>query len=88
MSQDYFATVAPSSSGPARGAFAITASDETDLSIYTRGFHCNVGGAASLVFANEDEVTLELTAGNFYPYQIRRLNATGTDVGVEIVGVY
>ncbi len=73
---------------PARGGFAITASDSTDLVTETRAIY--VGGAADVVtvLASGDELTfVGLAGGTVLPVRACRVKATGTSA-TYLVGLY
>lgn len=73
---------------PARGGFAITTSDSTDLAAETRAIY--VGGAGDLVavLASGDEVSfVGLAGGTLLPVRARRIKATGTSA-THLVGLH
>jgi hypothetical protein len=56
----------------------ITASDTVNLLENPRAIHCDVGGTAVLVGADDVAISFVLSAGSGYPYQPKRINSTGT----------
>ena len=60
----------------------VTLSDVTEYD--ARGFHVNVGGTVTVEMFGETVLPLVVTAGQSYPYRIKRFLATGSDA-VEIV---
>ena len=73
---------------PARGGFAITASDSTDLIVETRAIYVGSAGDLVAVLASGDEVTfVGLAGGTVLPVRALRIKATGTSAG-DLVGLY
>lgn len=76
---DNFASHQPGLSSPARGGFAITPSDGSDLSRVTRGLHCaGDAGTVAVVLESGEEVTLYLNQGSVFPARVKRVKSTGT----------
>ena len=73
---------------PARGGFAITSSDSTDLVAETRAIYIGSAGDLVAVLASGDEVTfVGLAGGTVLPVRAQRIKATGTTAG-DLVGLY
>lgn len=78
---------------PAERARLLAGNDATDITPgVTRGLHMNSADAnVALTLAGMEDgavVTLYLLQGQTYPYQAKRYWATGTDAGVELVGLW
>lgn len=73
---------------PARGGFAITPSDSTDLTAETRAIYVGSAGDVAAVLASGDEVSfVGLAGGTVLPIRERRIKATGTTADA-LVGLY
>lgn len=73
---------------PARGGFAITPSDSTDLTAETRAIYVGNAGDVAAVLASGDEVSfVGLAGGTVLPVRARRIKATGT-TATALVGLY
>jgi hypothetical protein len=59
----------------------ITPNDGIDISSPCAGLHVNVGGKVKFTASSGSAVTLELLAGVSYPYEAKRIFATGTTAG-------
>lgn len=76
---DRFSSNAPSLTGPASAAFAITPDDATDLSEVTRALYIGVGGNVAMRFLSGQVLTFSnLAAGSVLPVRIDRVLAAGT----------
>ena len=76
------------SSSPAKEAFDITPSNDTDLATPTRGIYVGVSGDLKVDLIGSGTVTFtNLTAGMIHPIAVKRVYATGTDAD-EIIGLY
>lgn len=73
---------------PARGGFAITPSDSTDLTAETRAIYVGSAGDVAAVLASGDEVSfVGLAGGTVLPIRARRIKATGT-TATALVGLH
>ena len=77
----------PSPGGPATGAFAITPSDSTDLTIVPLCLHISGGGIVKLRTMRGETVSLTVGNGQLLPVRATRILATGT-TATGIVGLY
>jgi hypothetical protein len=75
--------------GPAQGAFAITAAD-SELSIHARFLYNGVAIAAlKVTTVGGDAVTLvNVPAGVFLPIAVKQVWSTGTTAGNNLIGFY
>lgn len=73
---------------PARGGFAITPSDSTDLSTETRAIYVGTAGDLVAVLSSGSELSfVGLAGGMVLPVRARRVKATGTSAGY-LLGLY
>lgn len=85
---DNFAGRAEGIEAPARGGFAITASNDTDLARETRAIYVGASGDLAVIMADGTEVTLAgIAAGSLLPLRLSRVKATNT-TATELVGLY
>ena len=85
---DNCATRASGLGAPARGGFAVTPSDGTDLLHETRAIYVGVSGDLALVTVDGSTVTLAgVLAGSLVPVRATRVKATGTTAD-QLVGLY
>jgi hypothetical protein len=83
-----FASRAGDLGAPARGGFAVTANDSTDLVRETRAIHVGQSGDLAVVLVDGSAVVLAgLVAGSIVPVRAMRVKATGTTAGL-LVGLY
>lgn len=62
-------------------SFAIVASDAVDIDTVGAKVHCNVSGKYNIQFEGDSAPQiLSLTAGVTYPFRVKRVWATGTDL--------
>ena len=61
----------------------ITPSNTVNFVEVPRAIHCETAGDAVLVGSDDVAVTFALNAGTTYPYQPKRVNATGTTATLE-----
>lgn len=67
---------------------AVTPSDATDLTRFTRALYIGVGGNVVCVdFLNNVVTFVGVTAGSVLPIRVARVNATGT-TATSIVALY
>ena len=77
----------PTEQCPARGCFAITPADGSDLSAVTRAISVNVSGNVAVEFWDSSTATLYLTAGILHPLSLAKVKSTGTDAAItSIIG--
>jgi len=85
---DNFASRASGLGAPARGGFAVTASDSVDLPRETRAVYVGSSGDLSVVLVDGSTVILAgLLAGSLVPVRATRVKATGTTATL-LVGLY
>lgn len=73
---------------PARGAFAITASDSVDLARVTTGVYVGSTGNLKVTMENGDVVTFgSIVAGVVHPLRVKRVWSTGTTAS-SVIGVW
>jgi hypothetical protein len=73
---------------PARGGFAITPSDSTDLTAETRAIYVGSAGDLVAVLSLGSELSfVGLAGGTVLPVRARRIKATGTSAGY-LLGLY
>ena len=65
-------------SGTIRTPVPITPNDSNDLSSPCAGLHVNTAGTVKFTASSGSTVTLNLLAGVSYPYEAKRIYATGT----------
>lgn len=84
---DRFQNNAPSLSGPAAHAFAVTPNNSTDLPETTRALYVGGSGAIAAVMASGASVTFTaVVAGTILPVRVNRVLSTGT-TATAIVGL-
>ena len=85
---DNFASRASGIGAPARGGFAVTPSDSTDLPHETRAIYVGVSGDLSLLMVDGSAITLGgVIAGSLVPVRAMRVKATDTTAD-QLVGLY
>jgi len=86
---DQFESFARGVEAPAYNAFAITASNSTDLSFVTRGIYTGTGGTLVCILAGDSaSVTFgDIPAGIILPLRVKRVLAAGT-TATGLVGLY
>lgn len=85
---DNFAGRAEGIEAPARGGFAITANDNTDLVRETRAIYVGASGDLAVTMADGTQVVLGgIAAGSLLPLRLGRVKATNTTAG-DLVGFY
>jgi len=86
---DFFATHSAGLDSPAQKAFAITADDNNDLAVTTRAIYSGAGGTLVAILADDaSAVTFSnLPAGQVLPIRVRRVLATGTSAGINLIGL-
>jgi hypothetical protein len=85
---DRFSAFNPSLSGPATGAFEISADDGSDLPEITRALYVGNAGNLALVMQTGAQVTLRnIAAGSVLPLRVVRVLASGSTAGA-VVGLY
>ena len=74
--------------GPASFGFAITPSDTVDLPYAVKAIYIGTTGNVVAIFQDsESQVTLKsLQGGSLYPFQLKRILATGTSA-TDIIGL-
>lgn len=85
---EQFGGLSPAMDAPGEGAIAVTTSDATNLTKYSRALY--VGGAGNLtVVMRDDTVVLfsSVPAGTILPIRVKRVNATAT-TATNIVAIY
>jgi len=73
---------------PASAAFTVTPSDSADMPRNSRGIICNDDGTVRCTFINnvdDSYVDITVKGGVLYPFRIKRIWATTTDVDVVAV---
>lgn len=74
---------------PAVAARAITPSDSEELAEVSRSLFVGATGTVVMKLRDdEDAVTYELIGGMVYPFQVRQVLFTGTDVSLGLVALY
>jgi hypothetical protein len=74
---------------PAQGGFTVTPSDSVDFDLVARGLYVSVAGAVTVVAYDGTVVTFPaVPAGAILPIVCTRVNDTGTDASLGIVGLY
>lgn len=88
MPTDAFSGFADSLISPARGCFAITPSDSSDLAELTRAIYVGTGGNIVLTSARDNgPVTFRnVPSGSILDLRVRAIAATGTTAS-DIVGL-
>jgi len=72
----------------ARKAFQLTPSDTVDEPYLCRAIHVNTDGTIRVLLADDTiPVDLRVYAGTVYNIRVKRLYVTGTDSGMNIVGI-
>ena len=76
------------SESPARTGFAITPSDDADLTVATRGIYVGGGGDITVDFVDSGTsiVLASVVAGTVLPIRVSRVYSTGTSA-TNLVGL-
>ena len=73
---------------PAQGHFAVTPSDTVDFTVVARSLFVAVAGDVTVVAYDGTVALYTVPAGAIIPVVCRRVNDTGTDASMGIVGLY
>ena len=87
MSNDPFISYQRSLQSPPDRAAAITPSDSTDLTAFTRAINVSDPGYVKVTLVGGDTVTLYVAAGVIFPLRAARIWSTST-TATEIVGLW
>ncbi len=71
---------------PVFDAFAVTASDSTDLAQVTRGIYVGGGGHLKVTLAGGSTVTFSNLSAGIWPFEVVRVFATGT-TATNLIGL-
>jgi hypothetical protein len=84
---DTFSDFPVTPSSPPDDGFSITPSDDTDLTIATRGIYVGVSGDLKVITLKGTTLTfVGLAAGIIHPLRVKRVVSTGTSA-TDIIGV-
>ncbi len=72
----------------ARKAFVLTASDTVDETLLCRAIHSNSDGTIRVLLADDSTpIDFKVVSGVVYNIRVKRLFVTGTDAGMNIIGL-